>query len=81
MPTPAETAAQLEAAKAALEAAQAAHAESLAGAPPRDFEEIVYDFFANLVMRAGHHPELQALLDELKRALKIGTNAETKSAA
>lgn len=72
MPTPEDTAAQLEAAKQALADAEAAHAQAKADAPPRNFEEIVYDFFANLVMRAGHHPELQALLDELKRALKIG---------
>lgn len=71
MATPEETAANLEAAKQAFEAAQAAHAEALQSAPARDFLEVAYDFFANLTMRFGNHPELQRLLDELKRALHL----------
>jgi hypothetical protein len=71
MPTPEETAAQLEAARKALADAEVAHAAAVEAAPPRSFEEIIYDFFANLVMRTGHHPELQRLLDELKRALHL----------
>jgi hypothetical protein len=80
-PTTDETAAQLEAARQQLAAAEAAHTAAIADAPPRNFEEIVYDFFAQLVMRSGNHPEMQRLLDELKKALHIGEPAAEKPAA
>lgn len=72
MPTPEETAAQLEAARQALADAEAAHAAAKADAPPRSPDLVIFDFLQAIVMRFGHHPELQALLDELKAGLKIG---------
>jgi hypothetical protein len=66
--TPAvDTAADLEAAKKNLEAAQAKHDEAeKKAAGPRKPNVIIMDLFEAIVMRLGNRPEMRALLKELE---------------
>lgn len=71
MPTPAETtAAQLDAARAALAEAEAAHAAAIsAAAEPRQPSTVLIDIFTEIVGRLGNRPALEALLSEFKAAI------------
>lgn len=80
MPTTEETAAQLEAARKALEDAQKAHADAIANAPPRSFEEIMLALIAYLSMKFGHHVEIAALLTEMDKRVKLDRAPEAKPA-
>lgn len=68
MTTPAtDTAADLEAAKKNLEAAQTAHDKAEAeAAGPRKPEVVITDLLEAFVMRFGNRPEMRKLLTELK---------------
>lgn len=67
--TPAQAAANVEAAQknlATAEAAAAALAPAATG--PRAPEVIIIDLFDALAMRVGNRPQVRALIDELKAA-------------
>lgn len=68
MVTPEEAAAAVEKAKADLAAAESAHAQAKADAPPREPNVILADFMAKIASRFGGHHELEALVTEFGKA-------------
>jgi hypothetical protein len=67
MPTPDETAEKVANARAALEAAEAEHADALTTADDnRTPGELVYALLDEIVMRLGNRPTFRALLDRLE---------------
>lgn len=62
-----DTAAELEAAKAKLAQAEAAHEAALTEAEANKTpEEIITDLFEAIVMRLGNRPEMRAMVAALK---------------
>jgi hypothetical protein len=76
-----DTAADLEAAKKKLEAAQAAHDEAeKKAAGPREPETVVTDLLERIVMRLGNRPELRALLTELEQSANLALQYKAEEA-
>lgn len=68
MATPEDTAAAVEKAKADLAAAEAAHQQAQADAPPREPSVILHDFMTRVAQRFGNHHELERLVTEFGKA-------------
>jgi hypothetical protein len=67
MPTPEETADKVANARAALEAAEAEHADALTTADDnRTPEQLILALLDEIVMRLGNRPTFRALLDQLE---------------
>lgn len=76
MPTPDETADKVANARAALEAAEAEHADALSRADDnRSPEQLMFALLDEIVMRLGNRPTFRALLDRLEAKLNPGAGA------
>jgi hypothetical protein len=71
MPTPDETADKVANARAALEAAEAEHADALTTADDnRTPDQLILALLDEIVMRLGNRPTFRALLDRLEAKVK-----------
>jgi len=69
MANPVQTAQAVADAQAQLEQATAAHAAAIeATAEPREPLTIMLDLFMHFMSRAGNHPDLEKLMQELQAA-------------